>query len=138
MRAASSPGGGDFAPSLPLLAHETTPAAMIQGPLRCGAKQREEKSMSNEETRLLLWVAIASDDKIGELAHTYALTEGSARRQLAAWLALQSALGRDQVEVKHYPGGFRPGHSTYWPGSIRVSQALLHSNESEKHHAEQP
>jgi hypothetical protein len=57
--------------------------------------------------------------------------------QLGAWMGLQSALGRDQIEVKHWPGGFRPGHSAYWPGSIPASQALLRIDESEAHHAEQ-
>jgi hypothetical protein len=80
--------------------------------------------MSNEETRLLLWVVVASDGKIGELTHTYALSENAARMQLGAWMALQSSLGRDHIEVKHWPGGFRPGHSTYWPGSILASQAM--------------
>jgi hypothetical protein len=86
--------------------------------------------MSNEETRLLLYVFVASDGKIAELTHAYALSENAARMQLGAWMALQSALGRDQIEVKHWPGGFRPAHSTYWPGSIPASQAMR-INESE-------
>jgi hypothetical protein len=92
--------------------------------------------MLNKETRLLLWVVIASDGKIGELTHTYALTESSARMQLAAWMALQSSLGRDRIEVKCWPGGFRPAHSTYWSGSIPASQVLRHIEESEAGHAE--
>jgi hypothetical protein len=72
----------------------------------------------------LLWVFCASDGKIGELTHTYARTEGEARVHLMAWMAQQAALGRDTIEVKHWPGGFRAGHRVHWPGSIPASQAV--------------
>jgi hypothetical protein len=79
--------------------------------------------MSDEE-KLLLWVFVASDDKVGEFNHTYARTEGEARVQLMPWMAQQAALGRDTIEVKHWPGGFRAGHRVHWPGSILASQAV--------------
>lgn len=77
--------------------------------------------MLNEE-KLLLWVFVASDDQMGELNHTYAHTENEARAQLSAWMAAQVVLGREKIEVKHWPDGFRPGHRAYWPGSIPASQ----------------
>jgi hypothetical protein len=71
----------------------------------------------------LLWVFVANGDKISELNHTYARTENEARVQLKTWMAQQARRGRDNIEVKHYPGGFMAGHRAYWPGSIPASQA---------------
>lgn len=76
--------------------------------------------MSNGESRLLLWVFVASDGNIGELHHTYACIEIEARQQVNAWIAEQAMLGRKDIEIKHWPGGFLAGHRTYWPGSIPV------------------
>jgi len=79
--------------------------------------------MSNEESQLLLWVFVASDDRIGELHHVYARTEIEARKQANGWMAEQAMLGRKDIEVKHWPGGFLAGYRTYWPGSIPVQPA---------------
>jgi len=80
--------------------------------------------MSNREAweKLLLWVFVASNDRIGELNHTYARTEIEARRQVNDWIAEQVMLGRKDIEVKHWPGGFMAGYRTYWPGSIPAQQ----------------
>jgi len=77
--------------------------------------------MSNEEaqrTRLLLYVFCASDARCGELNHTYAHSETEARAALLGWMTEQSLLGRKNIEVKHWPGGFVAGYRAYWPGSI--------------------
>jgi hypothetical protein len=80
--------------------------------------------MANGESRLLLYVFVANDDKIAELNHTYARSEGEARVQLMPWMAQQAALGRNDIMVKHWPGGFQAGHRVRWPGSLPASQAV--------------
>jgi len=74
--------------------------------------------MSDGESRLLLWVFVASDGKVGELNHTYAHTENEARAALLGWITEQAMVGRKNIEVKHWPGGFMAGYRAYWPGSI--------------------
>lgn len=88
--------------------------------------------MSNGETQLLLWVFYASDGKYGEISHTYAGNEDGARVLMSAWMSEQVALGRDDIKVKHWPGGFKPGYRKHWPGSIPASQFFA---ESEASHA---
>lgn len=73
-----------------------------------------------QEERLLLWVFCASDGRCGELTHTYARTETEARAALLGWMTEQTMLGRKNIEVKHWPGGFVAGYRAYWPGSIPV------------------
>jgi hypothetical protein len=73
------------------------------------SQQKQPKS-----TSLLLWVFVASDDRIGELHHVYARTETAARQQtMMSWIAEQAMLGRKDIEVKHWPGGFLAGYRTY-------------------------
>lgn len=71
---------------------------------------------------LLLWVFVASDGKVDELEHTYARTELEARIQLQAWMAEQVTFGRETIEAKHWPDGYKAGHCVYWPGSKPASQ----------------
>lgn len=86
--------------------------------------------MGSEETRLLLWVFTASDGRVGELSHTYAGNEDGARVLMSAWMAEQVALGRNDIKVQHWPGGFKPGYRAYWPGSIPASQFFAESEAS--------
>ena len=88
--------------------------------------------MSNEETQLLLYVFYASDGKRSEINHTYAGNENGAKVLMSAWMAEQVTLGREDIQVKHWPGGFKPGHRVSWPGSIPASQFFA---ESEASHA---
>jgi len=82
---------------------------------------------------LLLWVFCASDDKVGELHHTYARTEAEARAALLGWMTEQAMLGRRNIEVKHWPGGFMAGYRAYWPGRIPAQP----QPESEIDHADE-
>ncbi len=75
-----------------------------------------------DEEKLLLWVFVASDGKVGELHHSYARTEVEARQQEIGWISEQTMLGRKNIEVKHWPGGFVAGHRAWWAGSIPVSR----------------
>lgn len=78
--------------------------------------------MGSEEaqgTQLLLWIFHATDKEgHGVFHHTYALTEIQARQQEQAWMAEQVNLGYENIEVKHYPGGFMQS----LPGSIDADE----------------
>lgn len=88
----------------------------------------------NEEAKLLLYVFYADDGRYGEINHTYARNEDGARVLMCAWMSEQVALGRDDITVKHWPGGFRPGYRAYWPGSIPASQFFAESEASHASH----
>lgn len=82
--------------------------------------------MSDEE-KLLLWIFVASDGKVDELEHRYARTENEARAQLQAWMAQQVMLGRETIEVKHWPDGYKARDHVYWPGSISAQEEAEHA-----------
>jgi hypothetical protein len=89
--------------------------------------------MPSEET-LLLWVLCASNDRQGSLCPAYARTEIEARQQCNEWIIEQAMLGLKDIEVKHYPGGFLAGQSTWCQGvSLRrkARQAMPAPNNSE-------
>lgn len=79
--------------------------------------------MSSEESpQLLLWIFHATNARNnGVFHHTYARTEIQARQQGQAWMAEQVNLGYENIEVKHYPGGFMQS----LPGSIDESEVKL-------------
>lgn len=72
--------------------------------------------------KLLLWVFHAVNDTRGVIHHCYARTEIEARQKESAWMAEQVNAGLDTITVQHYPGGFMPGISTRWAGSIDASE----------------
>jgi hypothetical protein len=73
--------------------------------------------------KLLLWIFHATnEERQGVFHHCYARTANEARLQEMAWMAQRVNEGYGNIEVKHYSGGFRPGTSTYWPGSIDASE----------------
>lgn len=78
--------------------------------------------MSQEE-KLLLWVFYADDGKYGEINHTYARTKVEAMIQMQAWVAQQVLVGREDITVRHWPGGFQAGARVRWPGSISAAEA---------------
>lgn len=73
--------------------------------------------------KLLLWIFHATNaQKQGIFHGSYARTASEARQNEAAWIAQRANDGYKDVEVKHYPGGFRPGSTTFWPGSVDASE----------------